>query len=130
MLAFLNVFFFVFHTVFMLFNMFGWIWKRARRWHLYGLALTYGSWFVLGIWYGMGYCACTDFHWQVRRQMGIVDHSESYTHFLILKITGLNLNQVLVDYITLGIMLAATVISIVLNSRDYRRKKRKTNAIA
>lgn len=122
MLAFLNVFFFVFHTVFMLFNMFGWIWPRLRRWHLYGLALTYSSWFILGIWYGMGYCACTDFHWDIRRQMGIIDTSESYTHFLILKITGLNLNQVLVDYITLGTMVAATIISIVLAVRDRKKK--------
>ncbi len=126
MLAFLNVFFFVFHTVFMLFNMFGWIWPRLRRWHLYGLALTHSSWFILGIWYGMGYCACTDFHWDTRRQMGIIDTSESYTHFLILKITGLNLNQVLVDYITLGTMVAATIISIVLAVRDRKKVKKTT----
>lgn len=122
MLTFLNVFFFIFHTAFMLFNLFGWIWKRTRRWNLYSIALTYSSWFILGIWYGWGYCACTDYHWQIRRDMGIVDHSESYTHFLILKITGLNLNQELVDYFTLGALLAATIISVVLNIRDIKRK--------
>lgn len=70
----------------------------------------------------MGYCACTDLHWDIRRQMGIIDTSESYTHFLILKITGLNLNQILVDYITLGTMVAATIISIVLAVRDRKKK--------
>lgn len=123
MLSFLNVFFFVFHTAFMLFNLFGWIWKRTRKWNLYSILLTYSSWFILGIWYGWGYCMCTDYHWDIRRQMGIVDHSDSYTHFLILKTTGLNLNQELVDYITLGALVAATIISIILNSRDWRRKR-------
>lgn len=125
MLPFLNIFFFVFHTAFMLFNLFGWIWKRTRRWNLYSILLTYSSWFILGIWYGWGYCACTDYHWQIRREMGIVDNSDSYTHFLILKTTGLNLNQELVDYITLGALLAATVISGILNIRDIKRKAKK-----
>ena len=123
MLSFLNVFFFVFHTAFMLFNLFGWIWKRTRKWNLYSILLTYSSWFILGIWFGWGYCMCTDYHWDIRRQMGIVDHSDSYTHFLILKTTGLNLNQELVDYITLGALVAATIISVILNSRDWRRKR-------
>lgn len=123
MLSFLNIFFFIFHTIFMLFNLFGWIWKRTRKWSLYSILLTYSSWFILGIWYGWGYCLCTDYHWDIRRQMGIVDHSDSYTHFLILKTTGLNLNQELVDYMTLGALVAATIISIVLNGRDWRRKR-------
>ncbi len=123
MLSFLNIFFFVFHTAFMLFNLFGWIWKRTRKWNLYSILLTYSSWFILGIWYGWGYCMCTDYHWDIRQQMGIVDHSDSYTHFLILKTTGLNLNQELVDYITLGALVAATIISIVLNVRDWKRKR-------
>lgn len=123
MLSFLNIFFFIFHTAFMLFNLFGWIWKRTRRWNLYSILLTYLSWFILGIWYGWGYCVCTDYHWDIRRQMGIVDHSDSYTHFLILKTTGLNLNQKFVDYITLGALVAATIISITLNIRDRKRKR-------
>jgi len=123
MLQFLNIFFFVFHTAFMLFNIFGWIWKRTRRWNLYSILLTYSSWFILGIWYGWGYCACTDYHWEIRRQMGIIDTSESYTHFLILHLTGANLPAQMVDYLTLDLLLAATVMSVYLNARDYRRKK-------
>ncbi|MGZ8511472.1 MAG: DUF2784 family protein, partial [Chitinophagaceae bacterium] len=57
---FLNIFFFVFHTVFTLFNMVGWIFPRTRKLHLITLSITAFSWFVLGIWYGWGYCACTD----------------------------------------------------------------------
>jgi hypothetical protein len=122
MLQCFNIFWFVFHTAFLLFNLFGWIWKPTRRWHLYSVGLTYASWFILGIWYGWGYCACTDWHWSVRREMGIVDVSDSYTHFLIHKITGINLPFVAVDYMTLGGLLAATVISVWLNVRDWRRR--------
>ena len=51
----LNIFFFVFHTLLMLFNCFGWAWKKTRPWNLVTLLLTAGSWFIVGIWYGWGY---------------------------------------------------------------------------
>lgn len=125
--AFLNIFFFVFHTAFMLLNLFGWTWKPTRRLCLYSILLTYSSWFILGIWYGWGYCACTDYHWQIRQQMGIVDTSNSYTHFLIQKLTGLNLNQTMVDYGTLTALLLATIACIWVNVIDARRKKKAQN---
>ena len=58
-LEFLNIFFFFFHTAIMLFNCFGWIWKKTRRLNLVTLLLTAGSWFILGIWFGWGYCLCS-----------------------------------------------------------------------
>ena len=123
MLIFLNYFFFAFHTLFTLFNLIGWIFPKTRRWHLLTLALTAFSWFILGIWYGWGYCACTDWHWDVRRQLGYNDESDSYIHFLILKLTGINLNVDLVEKVTLVIFLICALLSIVLSIRDYRRKK-------
>lgn len=125
--TFLNIFFFVFHTAFMLLNLFGWAWKPTRRLCLYSILLTYSSWFILGIWYGWGYCACTDYHWQIRQQMGIVDTSNSYTHFLIQKLTGLNLNQTMVDYGTLTALVLATIACIWVNVIDARRKKKAQN---
>ena len=94
---FLNIFFFVFHTLLMLFNCFGWAWKKTRRWNLFTLLLTAASWFILGIWYGWGYCFCTDWHWDVREKMGLHDQSASYVHFLLLKLTGINFQKDLVD---------------------------------
>jgi len=35
--------------------------------HRASLLLTAFSWFVLGIWYGWGYCVCTDWHYMVLR---------------------------------------------------------------
>lgn len=121
---FLNIFFFVFHTLFTLFNMVGWIFPKTRKLHLFTLLLTALSWFVLGIWYGWGYCVCTDWHWDVRDKLGFEDRSNSYIHFLILKLTGANLNHKLVEYSTLIVFLVSVVLSVWLNTRDWLRKRR------
>jgi hypothetical protein len=119
----LNIFFFVFHTFLTLFNCFGWAWIKTRRLNLITLLLTAGSWFVVGIWYGWGYCFCTDWHWDVREKMGIYDQSTSYIHFLLLKLTGISFQKNLVDNVTLIVLIISLLLSIWLNIRDYRRAK-------
>ena len=121
---FLNIFFFVFHTGFTLFNVVGWIFQKTRKLHLITLLLTAFSWFVLGIWYGFGYCFCTDWHWDVRGKLGYEDRSGSYIHFLLLKLTGANLSPQLVENITLIVFLMSFALSIWLNIRDHYQKKR------
>ena len=75
--------FFVLHTALMLFNMFGWIWPRTRVAHLVTLGLTTFSWFVLGPFYGdIGYCICTQWHFDVRRALGYDDPEHSYLQLL------------------------------------------------
>lgn len=127
-LPFLNIFFIVCHTAFTLFNMTGWAFRKTRKWHLFTLVLTAGSWFILGIWYGWGYCACTDWHWQVREAMGIHDRSHSYIHFLLLKLTGKNFNTELVEKATLVIFLVCAVLSVWLNIRDWQQKSKQRKA--
>ena len=119
---FLNIFFLVFHTAFTLFNVAGWAFRKTRKLHLITMLLTAASWFILGIWYGWGYCVCTDWHWQVREAMGIYDRSDSYIHFLLLKITGIDMNKQWVEYGTLFIFGICFLLSIGLNLRDYKRK--------
>lgn len=119
----LNIFFFVFHTVLMLFNCFGWVWKKTRRWNLVTLLLTAGSWFIIGIWYGWGYCFCTDWHWTIREKMGLSDQSNSYVHFLLLKLTGINFRKDLVDTVTLIVFFVALGLSSWLNIVDYRKNR-------
>jgi hypothetical protein len=106
----------------MIFNCFGWLWKKTRRWNLYTLLLTAASWFILGIWFGWGYCACTDWHWDVREKLGYFDQSKSYVHFLLLKLTGIDFNKNLVEKTTLTVFFVSLAISLLLNYRDYRRK--------
>ena len=118
----LDQFFLIFHSAFTVFNVFGWMWRKTRRIHLVTMLLTALSWFVLGIWYGWGYCFCTDWHWKVRESLGNPIESYSYIHFLILEITGLDINPVAVDYATLGVFMFCLVMTVYLNLRDLRRR--------
>jgi len=119
----LNIFFFVFHTGFILFNLTGWIWRATRKIHLFTLLATVFSWFGLGIWYGFGYCPCTDWHWQVRSRMGFRDMESSYLSFLFRHLTGIRLAPELVNGIALGALVCLLILSLVLNLRERRKKR-------
>jgi hypothetical protein len=104
--------------------MLGLIWRSTRKWHLVTLSLTAFSWFVLGIWYGWGFCFCTQWHWEVRQKLGYVDHSNSYIQFLVLKLTGINFPIQLVDDLTLLVFITCFALSIWLNIKDFHTKGR------
>ena len=126
MLSFLNIFFFVFHTAFTLFNIVGWIFPKTRKLHLITVLLTAASWFILGIWYGWGYCVCTDWHWDVRESLGYDDRSNSYIHFLLLKLTGKDFDTKLVDTATMVIFLLCFVLTITFNIKDRKNVSRRS----
>jgi len=115
MLVLADYFFTVFHLLLILFNLFGWIWKPLRKAHLVVISLTLASWFILGIWYGWGYCPFTDWHWQVLRELGHTGLPSSYVSFLVTRITGFIPPVKWVDGITLGFALLAFVISLKVN---------------
>jgi hypothetical protein len=121
-LHFLDYFFFVFHLLIILFNIFGWIVPRWRKYNLALLLLTGLSWFGLGIWYGWGYCPFTDWHWQVRAELEYVYAGNSYIRFLIDQTTGVDLGDQLADIITVTAYFIALVISIYLNLKAAGRK--------
>ncbi len=123
---FLNYFFFIFHTLLTLFNLFGWIFPATRKWNLLTLLLTAFSWFVLGIWYGWGYCLCTDWHYDVREKLGHPDQQGSYIRFLLLKLTGIDFNEQLVENATLIGFIISLIMSIWLNIRDKKTKYKRT----
>ena len=118
----LNYFFFFFHTSLIIFNSFGWIFQKFRKWNLITLLLTAFSWFVLGIWFGWGFCVCTDWHWKVRWNLGYQDMSNSYIHFLILKFTGIDFSEGLVNIGTSIVFFSSLIISLWINISDYKRK--------
>jgi len=121
MYGFLNIGFFIFHSTLIVFCLLGWLWKKTRRIHLTVVLLTAFSWFILGIWHGFGYCPFTDWHYKVRMQLGYYDMPESYIKFLIQSITGIDVNQKLVDIFAVSILALALGISAVLNLRDWRK---------
>ena len=118
-----DVFFFGFHTILILFNVFGWIVPKWRFTNFITLSLTAFSWFILGIWFGWGYCIFTDWHWEIREMLGYQDMSSSYIHFLILKITTIDVPTNLVDSFTVIVFCLAFIISICFNVRKLIKNK-------
>lgn len=116
-----NTFFFVFHIALIFFNLFGWIPKRLRKWNLVALSLTAFSWFVLGIFYGFGYCFLTDWHWQIREKLGYSTDSNSYIHFLITELPGVSIGEKIVDIFTAVLFFAAFAMSVYVNIRDKKQ---------
>ena len=117
-MKFLDIFFTAFHSLLVLFNLFGWIWKRTRRLNLICILLTAASWLGLGIFYGWGYCPLTDWHFNILRRLGYDDLPSSYLSFLFTRLTGLQIDQQLVDGLTLWGLVIALIISIFLNFRN------------
>lgn len=111
----LDKFFFVFHSGIIIFNLFGWMWEKTRKANLLLLSFTAFSWFILGIWRGIGYCPCTDWHWQVRTKLGYRHLPNSYIKFLIDSVTGLDVPAAFVDSLTVILFLAALMASIYVN---------------
>ena len=117
-----NTFFFVFHVTLIIFNLFGWIPKKLRKWNLVALSLTAFSWLVLGVFYGFGYCFLTDWHWQVREELGYSTDSNSYIHFLITELTGILIEEKRVDTFTAIFFFIAFGLSLYVNIRDQKGK--------
>ena len=115
--------FLVLHTTLTLFNMLGWIWRSTRRWNLALLLLTGGSWFILGMFYGIGYCPFTDWHWQVLYELGQYPGTNSYMVYLIRELTGVGLSRAVVDTGTVAGYFLALALSAVLNFRDRSRRR-------
>lgn len=123
---FLNIldwFFTVFHTLLIVFNLTGWIWRPLRKINLALLLLTAGSWFILGIFYGIGYCPLTHWHWNVLRKLGVTGLPPSYTQYLINRVTGIQISSYQADIITAAGLVIALIASSYLNVRDYLNKK-------
>lgn len=115
-----NIFFYVFHTLLILFNLMGWALPRLRKLHLLSLICTLGSWFLLGIWYGWGYCFLTDWHYDVLRKLGKTDLPDSYISFLIASLSGWTPSSGLVNTLTISLTLLALGVSIWVNRRPAR----------
>jgi len=118
-MRFLDILFTVFHTCLVFFNLFGWIWKKARRLNLICLLLTGASWVILGIFYGFGYCPLTDWHFNILMKLGYTDLPNSYLSFLFTRLTRLQIDQSLVDAFTMWGLIIALMISLYLNFRHW-----------
>jgi hypothetical protein len=120
----LDIFFMVFHSSLIIFNLFGWILRRTRIWNLVTLILTGASWLFLGLIVGtLGYCPLTEWHFNILLKLGDSNLPNSYIKYLTDRITGLDVSASLIDKVTLYSFIAALAISILLNFRDFRIKR-------
>ena len=115
MLHFLNIFFFVFHTALILFNLFGWLFAKTRKLHFYSLLLMLFSWIILGFWKGFGYCFLTDWHYSIMRELGERDLPSSYISLLVQKLSGWLPDNLLVDLVTVSLTAVALACSVYVN---------------
>lgn len=115
-----NYFFYVFHTILILFNLFGWLVPKWRKPNLFTLLITFASWFLLGIWKGWGYCFLTDWHYQILYKLGETDLPNSYIAFLIQKLTGWMPGAALTDGLTIGLALLALICSVYVNIKNRK----------
>jgi len=121
----LDIFFILFHSSLVLFNLFGWICRKTRIWNLITLTLTGASWLLLGMIVGtLGYCPFTEWHFNILFNLGERNLPNSYIKYLTDRLTGLDVSELLVDKITLYSFLAALLISMFLNIRGLRNKRK------
>lgn len=123
LLHFLNAFFFVFHIALVVFNLVGWAFRKTRKWHLASLTITAFSWFVLGIFYGWGYCFLTDWHYEVRDSLGLIVDASSYIHFLLMRLNIDCWSSETTDVLTAVLFGCAVVLSVYFNFRDKHKQK-------
>ena len=116
-----NAFFYGFHTILILFNLFGWLHVRTRRLNLISLLATFGSWVLPGAWMGWGYCFLTDWHYKILRRLGEREMPSNYIAFLIQKITGWLPDNGLVNALTVGLAILAFGCSLWVNLRSGKQ---------
>jgi hypothetical protein len=118
-----DVSFAVAHAALCLFLLAGWAFRRTRRAHLVATIAVFLSWFGLGLVYGIGYCPCTDWHWQVKRRLGERNLPISYVEYYADRYTGIDWDPRVVDGIVVGSTAVAFGLSVWLNVRDRRRRR-------
>lgn len=121
---FLDIFFVVFHSLLIVFNLFGWTWKPLRKANLITLLLTGFSWVGLGIFYGMGYCPLTDWHWEVLYSLGTPPQTSSYVAYLFERLLGISVTNTFADSLTLVAFLVALLLSLGFNLRDWLKGRK------
>ena len=97
------------------FNLFGWIWKPLRKAHLVCIAITAGCWFILGIWFGIGYCPITDWEWQIKEKLGEHNLPGSFIKYYADKISGKSVNDSFIDTMTTVCFFIAAMLSVYVN---------------
>lgn len=120
----LDWFFMILHPAIILFNLTGWTLKKTRKANLILLLITGSSWFILGLWKGIGYCPLTEWHFNVLEKAGAENLPDSYIKYLIHRITGWNVTENTANTLTVTLYFLALVCSFIVNIRSRIKIKR------
>ena len=112
------------HFVVIGFNLFGWIWKRTRKAHFIVICATASCWFILGIWFGIGYCPITDWDWQIKEKLGIHNLPNSFIKYYADMLTGIAIDANLIDTLTAAGFFIAALLSVYFNFIQKRSLKK------
>jgi hypothetical protein len=115
MLKLLDVLLTILHLVIILFNLFGWMFSSTRKLHLISIILTAASWFILGIWFGMGYCPITDWQWNVKEKLGEHNLPSNFIEYFAEKISGRDLSSQLINTAIAVCFALAAILSVYVN---------------
>ena len=102
------------HLFLIFFNLFGWVSKKTRPFHLITLLSTLFCWFVIGLWYGLGYCPLTDYHWQIKQEIGETNLPSSYIKYILDPLFSKDFSPQFIMYLTLTSTLTSLFISLYL----------------
>jgi len=115
LLKILDIFLSFVHFALIGFNLFAWIWPKTRKAHLITVAATAFSWFILGIWFGWGYCPITDWEWRIKERLGESNLPNSFIKYYADKISGKDIDSSVIDTTTLIVFLVVIAITVYVN---------------
>jgi hypothetical protein len=120
-LVFLDILLTIVHLVIIFFNLFGWAVPALRRFHLWSIIITAASWFILGIWFGIGYCPVTDWQWRVKEQLGESNLPGSFITYMTNNVAGASFTDNLINVVTLVAFILAAAMSVYVNFLTRKR---------
>lgn len=115
----------ILHFLIITFNLFGWIWRPLRKLHLVSVLIIVVCWFILGIWFGIGYCPLTDWQWHIKQKLGEQNLPGSFVEYYAVKISGGPVSTRLVDSVTALCFAIASLLSIYVNLLKLKLKRPK-----
>jgi len=83
--------------------------------HFIVICATAACWFILGIWFGIGYCPITDWDWRIKEKMGIHNLPNSFIKYYADILTGKPVDANLVDTLTAAGFFLAAILSVYFN---------------
>ena len=115
---FLDILLTLIHIAFIGFCVFGWMFKKTRKANLIFLGATFVSWFLFGMWKGIGYCVITDYHYQIKETLGETDLPYSYIKYLWDGVFFVPIAPQAADILTIVVFFVCVIVSIFLNIKS------------